>query len=98
MATMFFGQYLLGNGAIDRAALLDALDRQRRSNFSLPELAVRQGLIERDRPGDPPLYGASSRLRDGEHVRRTHRLPLRSRQLAPGQARIGLGRTRCIRE
>jgi len=49
MATMFFGQYLLGKGAIDRAALLDALDRQRRSNFSLPELAVRQGLIDRER-------------------------------------------------
>lgn len=49
MATMFFGQYLLGKGAIDRAALLDALDRQRQSNFSLPELAVRQGLIEREK-------------------------------------------------
>lgn len=49
MATMFFGQYLLASGAIDRKALLDALDRQRRSNFSLPELAVQQGLIDRGR-------------------------------------------------
>jgi hypothetical protein len=47
MATMFFGQYLLGKGVIDRGALLDALDRQRRSNFSLPELAVQHGLINR---------------------------------------------------
>ena len=47
MATMFFGQYLLAKGVIDRDALLDALDRQRRSNLSLPDLAVREGLIER---------------------------------------------------
>ncbi|MEX1311819.1 MAG: chemotaxis protein CheC [Candidatus Sulfomarinibacteraceae bacterium] len=49
MATMFFGQYLLAKGVIDRDALLDALDRQRRSNLSLPDLAVRDGLIERSR-------------------------------------------------
>lgn len=69
MPTMFFGQYLLGKGAIDRAALLDALDRQRRSNFSLPELAVQQGLIERDkaaavmaryRLSDEPIEGILS--------------------------------------
>jgi hypothetical protein len=47
MATMFFGQYLLAKGVIDRAALLDALDRQRRSNLSLPELAVHEGMIDR---------------------------------------------------
>lgn len=47
MATMFFGQYLLAKAAINREALLDALDRQRRSNFSLPELALQQGLIDR---------------------------------------------------
>lgn len=46
MATMFFGQYLLAKRFIDREALLDALDRQRRSNLSLPELAVREGLID----------------------------------------------------
>ena len=49
MATVFFGQYLLAKGVIDRDALLDALDRQRRSNLSLPDLAVREGLIERSR-------------------------------------------------
>ena len=47
MATMFFGQYLLAKSAINREALLDALDRQRRSNLSLPELALQQGLIDR---------------------------------------------------
>jgi len=47
MATMFFGQYLLAKGAINSEALLEALDRQRRSNLSLPELAVQQGLIDR---------------------------------------------------
>jgi hypothetical protein len=46
MKTMFFGQYLLAKGVIDREALLDALERQRKYNLSLPELAVRQGLIE----------------------------------------------------
>jgi len=49
MATMFFGQYLLAKGAIDRDALLDALDRQRQSNLSLPELAVQRGLIDRSK-------------------------------------------------
>ncbi|MCU0305532.1 MAG: chemotaxis protein CheC [Thermoanaerobaculales bacterium] len=49
MATMFFGQYLLARGIIDRQALLDALDRQRRSNLSLPELAVQQGMMDRHR-------------------------------------------------
>jgi hypothetical protein len=44
---MFFGQYLLAKAKINREALLDALDRQRRSNLSLPELAVHQGLIDR---------------------------------------------------
>jgi len=66
MATMFFGQYLLGKGVIDREALLDALDRQRLSNFSLPELAVQQKLINRDqatevmarfRMSDAPIEG-----------------------------------------
>jgi hypothetical protein len=47
MATMFFGQYLLAKSAINREALLDALDRQRHSNLSLPELALQQGLIDR---------------------------------------------------
>ena len=49
MTTMFFGQYLLAKGVIDREGLLDALDRQRRSNHSLPELAVQHGLIDRRR-------------------------------------------------
>lgn len=49
MATMFFGQYLLAKAVINRESLLDALDRQRRSNLSLPELALQQGLIDRRR-------------------------------------------------
>jgi len=49
MTTIFFGQFLLAKGVIDREALLDALDRQRKSNLSLPDLAVQQGLIERSR-------------------------------------------------
>jgi hypothetical protein len=46
MGTMFFGQYLLAKGAINREALLDALERQRRSNLSLPDLAIQEGLID----------------------------------------------------
>jgi len=45
MSAMFFGQYLLERGVIDRDALLDALARQRRRNRSLPQLAVREGLL-----------------------------------------------------
>jgi hypothetical protein len=44
---MFFGQYLLSKGAIDRDALIDAIERQRNANISLPELAVRRGILER---------------------------------------------------
>jgi CheY-specific phosphatase CheX len=47
MSSGFFGQYLLAKGIIDRDALLDALERQRRSNLSLSELAVRQNLLDR---------------------------------------------------
>jgi hypothetical protein len=61
MASMFFGQYLLAKGAINREALLDALDRQRRSNLSLPELAVQEGLIDRDRA---EAIGAAYRMSD----------------------------------
>jgi hypothetical protein len=43
---MFFGQYLLSKGAIDRDALIDAIERQRRTNLSLVELAVRDGCLE----------------------------------------------------
>jgi hypothetical protein len=46
MAAMFFGQYLLSKGVIDREALIDAIERQRRSNLSLPQLAVREGMLE----------------------------------------------------
>ncbi len=45
MSAMFFGQYLLERGVIDRDALLDALARQRERNRSLPQLAVREGLL-----------------------------------------------------
>jgi len=43
---MFFGQYLLSKGIIDRGALIDAIERQRKANLSLPELAVRRGFLE----------------------------------------------------
>jgi hypothetical protein len=43
---MFFGQYLLSKGAINREALIDAIEVQRRTNLSLVELAVRDGSLE----------------------------------------------------
>jgi hypothetical protein len=43
---MFFGQYLLSKGAINREALIDAIERQRRTNLSLVELAVRAGCLD----------------------------------------------------
>jgi hypothetical protein len=46
MGAMFFGQYLLFKGVIDRDALIDGIERQRRSNLSLTELAVRRGFLE----------------------------------------------------
>ena len=46
MGAMFFGQYLLSKGVIDRDALIDGIERQRRSNLSLTELAVRRGFLE----------------------------------------------------
>jgi hypothetical protein len=45
---MFFGQYLLSKGAITREALLEAIERQRQTNLSLVELAVRHGHIDSD--------------------------------------------------
>jgi CheY-specific phosphatase CheX len=45
MGAMFFGQYLLSKGIISRAALIDAIELQRRSNLSLTELAVRKGFL-----------------------------------------------------
>lgn len=46
MSSMFFGHYLLENGIIDREALLDAIERQRRTNRSLPDLAVEEKLLD----------------------------------------------------
>lgn len=43
---MFFGQYLLSKGVISREILIDAIERQRETNLSLVELAVREGWIE----------------------------------------------------
>ena len=43
---MFFGQYLLSRGVISREVLIDAIERQRKTNLSLVELAVRDGCIE----------------------------------------------------
>ena len=45
---MFFGQYLLSRGVISREVLIDTIERQRATNLSLVELAVREGWI------DPP--------------------------------------------
>jgi hypothetical protein len=46
---MFFGQYLLSKGAIKREALIEAIERQRSTNLSLVELAVRDGCLDRKR-------------------------------------------------
>ena len=46
MSSMFFGHYLLENGIIDREALLDAIKRQRRVNKSLPDIAVKENLLD----------------------------------------------------
>lgn len=46
MGSMFFGQYLLSKGVITREALLEAIERQRQTNLSLVELAVRHGHID----------------------------------------------------
>ena len=46
MGAMFFGQYLLSKGVINRDAFIDGIERQRRSNVSLTELAVRRGFLE----------------------------------------------------
>jgi hypothetical protein len=43
---MFFGQYLLSKGVISREILIDAIERQRETNLSLVDLAVREGWIE----------------------------------------------------
>jgi hypothetical protein len=40
MGSMFFGQYLLSKGAINHEALIDAIERQRKTNLSLVELSV----------------------------------------------------------
>lgn len=47
MGSMFFGQYLLSKGVIDREALIDAIELQRRSNLSLAEIAARRGFLDR---------------------------------------------------
>ncbi|MCW8985060.1 MAG: chemotaxis protein CheX [Thermoanaerobaculales bacterium] len=49
MGSMFFGQYLLSKGAINREALIDAIERQRSTNLSLVELAVRDGCLDPQR-------------------------------------------------
>ncbi len=45
MPSMFFGQYLLAKGLINRNALLDAIRRGREVNLPIPTLAVREGHI-----------------------------------------------------
>ena len=46
MGSIFFGQYLLSKGVINRDGLIDAIERQRRTNLSLVELAVRDGCLD----------------------------------------------------
>jgi len=46
---MFFGQYLLSRGVISREVLIETIERQRETNLSLVELAVREGWIEPQR-------------------------------------------------
>ena len=46
MGAMFFGQYLLSKGVIDRDALIGAIELQRKSNLSLSEIALRCGYID----------------------------------------------------
>lgn len=46
MGAMFFGQYLLSKGVIDREAFIDAIERQRKANLSLTQLAVRRGYLD----------------------------------------------------
>ena len=46
MGSMFFGQYLLSKGVIDREALIDAIEQQRKTNLSVVDLAVRYGCID----------------------------------------------------
>ncbi|MCP4903145.1 MAG: hypothetical protein GY906_39795, partial [bacterium] len=48
MVSMFFGQYLLEKGIVDRDALLDALERQRRTNRSILDLAVDRSWLTSD--------------------------------------------------
>jgi hypothetical protein len=43
---MFFGQYLLSKGIIDRDALIDAIELQRKTNLSLSEIALRCGYVD----------------------------------------------------
>ncbi len=47
MGSMFFGQYLLSKGVINREALIDAIELQRRTNLSLTEIGVRRGYLDR---------------------------------------------------
>lgn len=49
MSSMFFGHYLLEHGVIDRDALLDAINRQRQTNRTLQDLAVREGLFDQSK-------------------------------------------------
>ena len=48
MGATFFGQYLLSKGVVDRDALIDAINTQRKLNLSLTALAVRHGYLEKE--------------------------------------------------
>lgn len=49
MSSMFFGHFLLENGAVKRDALLDAINLQRTTNRTLQALAVREGLMDQSK-------------------------------------------------
>ena len=49
MSSMFFGHYLLEQGAIRREGLLDAIERQHNTNRSLPDIAVGEGLLDQSK-------------------------------------------------
>ena len=66
MSSMFFGHYLLENGIIDREALLDAIERQRRTNRSLPEIAVEEKLLAVEGPFPHREHSPNHGLRNGD--------------------------------
>lgn len=61
MVSMFFGQYLLEKGIINRESLLDALARQRETNRSILDIAIDRGYLK---PGDVEIILLTFRSSD----------------------------------